>query len=196
MPKIQASTVAEHRAAQRAALLDAARGLLSRDPADQPPSLAEVARRAGLARSSAYSYFRSREDLLDALIVDTFPRWSAYVTERMRRHGEPGRRVLAYVDANLHLVARGDHALVRALASAGRPEALAASSKLLHDELRAPLEVALREFGASDPVRMAEVVQSVVFAITRMIEDGTPERRARRLAHELLEPYLGTAGQA
>lgn len=191
MPKIQASTVAEHRAAQRAALLDAARGLLSRNPAEQPPSLAEVARRAGLARSSAYSYFRSREDLLDALIADTFPRWSAYVTEQMDRQPDAGRRVLAYVDANLHLVARGDHALVRALAAAGRPDTRATSSKLLHDELRTPLEAALRAYGAPDPVRMAEVIQSVVFALTRMIEDGTPERTARRLAHELLGPYLG-----
>lgn len=102
--------------------------------------------------------------------------------------------MLAYVDANLHLVARGDHALARALASAGRADTLATSSRLLHDELRTPLVAALRAHGAPDPVRMAEVIQSVVFALTRMIEDGTSERKARRLAHELLEPYLRLGG--
>ena len=86
MPKIQAATVVEHHAAQRAALLDAARALLSEGPTTEAPSLADVAARAGLARSSAYSYFSSREDLLNALAADTFPRWTRYVRDRMARH--------------------------------------------------------------------------------------------------------------
>lgn len=192
MPKIQAPTVAEHRAAQRAALLDAARGLLSEE-AERAPSMAAVARRAGLARSSVYAYFTSRDDLLDALIVDTFPRWSAYVRARMGKARTPGDRVLAYVHANLRLVARGDHALARALAATGRTDALANSSRLLHDELQTPLRTALADHGAGDPDRTAELVQSIVYTLSRMIEDGLPERAARRLADELLTPYLNPA---
>ncbi|MEV4672383.1 MULTISPECIES: TetR/AcrR family transcriptional regulator [Actinomadura] len=192
MPKIQAPTVAEHRAAQRAALLDAARSLLSEE-AERAPSMAAVARRAGLARSSVYAYFTSRDDLLDALIVDTFPRWSAYVRARMGKAGTPGDRVLAYVHANLRLVARGDHALARALAATGRTDALANSSRLLHDELQTPLRTALADHGAGDPDRTAELVQSIVYTLSRMIEDGLPERAARRLADELLTPYLNPA---
>lgn len=188
MPKIQAATVAEHRAAQRAALLDAARALLS--ATGEPPGLGDVARRAGLARSSVYSYFRSRDDLLDALIADTFPRWSSYVLARMSEPDTPGRRVLAYVDANLRLVARGDHALVRALAIAVHTETVVESSQILHDELRAPLLAALTEHGAADPDGMAELIQAVLFRTSRMIEDGTPEAAASALAHELLAPYL------
>jgi AcrR family transcriptional regulator len=192
VPKIQAPTVAEHRAAQRAALLDAARSLLSEE-AERAPSMAAVARRAGLARSSVYAYFTSRDDLLDALIVDTFPRWSAYVRARMGKAGTPGDRVLAYVHANLRLVARGDHALARALAATGRTDALANSSRLLHDELQTPLRTALADHGAGDPDRTAELVQSIVYTLSRMIEDGLPERAARRLADELLTPYLNPA---
>ncbi|MFA1547918.1 TetR/AcrR family transcriptional regulator [Actinomadura chokoriensis] len=189
MPKIQAPTIAEHRAAQRAALLDAARTLLSEE-AERAPSMADVARQAGLARSSVYAYFKSRDDLLDALIVDTFPRWSAYVEAQMGKAGSPGDRVLAYVYANLRLVARGDHALARALAATGRTDTLANSSRLLHDELQTPLREALADHGASDPAGTAELVQSVVYALTRMIEEGLAERAARRLADELLTPYL------
>lgn len=189
MPKILAPTVAEHRAAQRAALLDAARSLLSEE-AERAPGMADVARRAGLARSSVYAYFKSRDDLLDALIVDTFPRWSAYVRAQMEKADSPGARVLAYVYANLHLVARGDHALARALAATGRTDALANSSRLLHDELQTPLRAALADHGAYDPDRTAELVQSLVYTLTRMIEDGLAERAARRLARELLAPYL------
>lgn len=190
MPKIQAATVAEHRAAQRAALLDAARELLAQDPTAGAPGLGDVAQRAGLARSSVYSYFSSREDLLDALVADTFPRWARYVHDRMARARTPGAKVLAYVDANVHLVARGDHALAMTLASMARTEAVAGSTGLLHDELRTPLVAALREHGAGDPERTAELVQALVFAVSRMVEDGTGERRARALAHELLDPYL------
>ncbi|MET9300507.1 MULTISPECIES: TetR/AcrR family transcriptional regulator [Micromonospora] len=189
MPKIQASTVAEHRAAQRAALLDAARTLLSEHP-EQIPSLADVARHAGLARSSAYSYFKSRTDMFDVLVADTFPRWSAFVEKRMAEARTPGARILAYVEANLQLVARGDHALARALASAGNSEVLATSSRLLHDSLEAPLRAALTEHGASDPDRMAELVQSVVYALSRMIENGLDLPAATSLARELLTPYL------
>ncbi|WP_026403782.1 TetR/AcrR family transcriptional regulator [Actinomadura rifamycini] len=192
MPRIQAPTVAEHRAARRAALLDAARDLLSAEP-ERAPSLADVARRAGLARSSMYAYFTSRDDLLDALIVDTFPRWSAYVRAQMEKAGTPGDRVLAYVRANLRIVARGDHALARALAATGRTDTLANSSRLLHDELQTPLRAALADHGAADPARTAELVQSIVYTLSRMIEEGLAERAARRLADELLAPYLHSA---
>lgn len=189
MPKIRAATVAEHRAAQRASLIDAARRLLTADP-NQVPSLAAVAAQAGLARSSIYAYFTSRDDLLDAVIVDTFPRWSAYVQAQMGRQTSPGERVRAYVDANLRLVARGDHALVRALASTGRADTLAHSSRLLHDGLQAPLREALTAHGASDPDGIADLVQGLVYNLSRKIEEGTTERKAKQLAQELLAPYL------
>jgi AcrR family transcriptional regulator len=189
VPRISAATVAEHRERQHEAILEATRALLAEGRAEVP-TLAEVARRAGLARPSLYQYFSSREDLLDAVIADMFPRWSAYVTSRMARTSTPGARAMAYVDANLHLVARGDHAIVSGLAQAGRGEAMAEPSRILHDQLRTPLVAALAEHGASDPAALAELVQSVVYAASRMIEAGTSERKARALAHSLLGPYL------
>lgn len=194
MPKILAATVAEHRAAQRAALLDAARSLLSAGPGAGVPSLADVAARAGMARSSVYSYFSSRQDLFDALVADTFPRWSSYVRDRMARQPTPGAKVLAFVDANLHLVARGDHALAMTLAAVARADALATSTSDLDRELRTPLVAALHEHGSTDAALAAEMVQALVFAVSRMVEAGTGERRARAVAHELLGPYLQADG--
>ena len=115
MPRISASSVAEHRARQQEAILTATRDLLAEGHADVP-SLAEVARRAGMARPSIYQYYSSREELLDAVIGEMFPRWSAYVTGRMAAEADPGARAMTYVEANLHLVARGDHAIVSGLA--------------------------------------------------------------------------------
>lgn len=191
MPRISAATVAEHRSRQQAAILAATRELLAEGRAELP-SLAEVARRTGLARPSIYQYYSSREELLDAVIGDMFPRWSAYVTGRMASESDPGARAMTYVEANLHLVARGDHAIVSGLARAGRGETMAQQSQVLHDQLRTPLVAALAEHGATDPEGMAELVQSVVYAGSRMIESGMSERKARTLVRTLLGPYLLT----
>lgn len=189
MPRISEPTVAEHRARQRETILRATRALIAERHAEIP-SLADVARRAGLARPSLYQYFSSRDELLDAVIADMFPRWSAYVTSRMARESTPGARAMAYVEANLHLVARGDHAIVSGLAQAGRSEAMAEPSRVLHDQLRTPLVAALADHGAADPEGLAELVQAVVYAASRMIEAGTSERKARSLARTLLGSYL------
>jgi hypothetical protein len=63
VPRISSATLAEHRVAQRAALLRAAAELvISGGAAAVNPTA--VADRAGIARTSVYDYFHSREDLL------------------------------------------------------------------------------------------------------------------------------------
>lgn len=190
MPKIQAATVAEHRAMQRKAILDAARGILA-EGGSEPPSLAAVAKRTGLARSSIYQYFGSKDDLLEAVIIEMFPRWAAYVEARVEEASAPADRALAYVDANLHLVASGEHAIARGLAAFARREFLAESSKVLHDRLRTPLDEALVALGCDDPAEMGELIQAVIQRASLMLESGAlAEEKARALARELLEPYL------
>ncbi|MGK5522533.1 hypothetical protein ACSNN9_24690 [Micromonospora sp. URMC 107] len=53
---------------------------------------------------------------------------------------------------------------------------------------------ALAEHGASDPAAAAELVQAVVYASSRMIENGTPEAAVLALTRELLGPYLRQQG--
>lgn len=171
MPKISAATVAEHRAAQRRALLDAALELLAETP-ERAPGLGEIAARAGLARSSAYHYFRSRDDLLRAVVVDMFPRWNARVVEAMNRVSDPTERVLAYIDVNLQLVAEGEHAIVGALATF-TPQAFSDESMhAMHQDLVLPLIEALRERGAADPELSAELISAMVHKGTELIEAG------------------------
>ncbi len=194
MPRIQAATVAEHRSLQRRALLDAARDILA-SGAPEAPSLSAVAQRAGLARPSVYQYFRSREDLLEAVIADMFPRWSAFVGERMDGAPAAAEQVLAYADANLELVAQGEHAVMRGLAMAAPGAALAESSRQLHEQLRVPLVEALTRAGAAEPQHVAELIQAVVRAGSQMIENGVPPDGVRDLVKQMLEPYLHAAGR-
>ena len=74
MPQIDAPTVAEHRAQQREALLDAAEAILL-EAGHSALTFRALGERTGLARNSIYRYFSSRDDLIAALCERDMPRW-------------------------------------------------------------------------------------------------------------------------
>ena len=192
MPRISAPTVAEHRSAQERALLDAARALLAET--GRPPTFAALAERAGLARPSVYQYFRSAEDLLRAMVEDVFPRWSATVARAMDAAPDDGARVLAYLRANLELVAEGEHALATALATVGPSTAVMKSTQVMHDDLLRPLTAALGALGARDVTRAAELVNAVLNAASRMIESGSSIDQVWPTVEDLVRPYVERLG--
>ena len=189
MPRINAATLAEHREQQRRVILDAARGLLAED-SDQAPSLAEVGRRAGLARTSLYQYFSSREDLLDAVIADVFPQWQARLREAMARADGPVVKARAYVRVNLTLVAEGEHAVVRGLATHARDRVTGAHREL-HEQVVRPMIDAL---GGSE--ERAELVQSVIWSASMMIERGHPLGEVADHVEALLGPFFDALDEA
>ncbi len=165
MPRIQAPTVAEHRARQRRAILDAARAHLAEE--GRAPSLAEVGARAGLARSSVYEYFGSREDLLAAVVADVFPDWAGKVSDATAAATRPGDKVWAYVEANLSLFASSEQAVARALSNVVDPTVLAEPMTRFHASLQEPLVAALRAHGETQPQLMADIIDSMVMRASR-----------------------------
>ncbi|MBZ9641188.1 TetR/AcrR family transcriptional regulator, partial [Streptomyces sp. PSKA30] len=101
---------------QRAALLDAARSLLSEGGTEALtfPALAE---RTGLARSSVYEYFRSRAAVVEKLCEVDFPVWAAEVSAAMERAHGPEAKVEAYVRKQLELVGDRRHRAVVAISA-------------------------------------------------------------------------------
>ncbi|GGP07197.1 TetR/AcrR family transcriptional regulator [Nonomuraea glycinis] len=190
MPRIQAPTVAEHRAAQQRALLDAARDILTET--GRPPTLARVAARAGLARPSLYQYFRSAEDLLNAVVQDVFPRWSARVTAAMDAATTPADRVLAYVLTNFQLITEGEHALATVLAKVAPGDNVAEQSRAMHQQLLEPLAETLRTLGIPTVPETAEMINAIVFVGSRLIESGTDPETVWESARTLLEPFVRT----
>lgn len=82
MPKISAPTVAEHRENQHKQVLDASlRYIVEHE--GQVPTLAEVAKDVGLARSSVYQYVSSRSDIVAQLLVMLMEEWAEAVRESM-----------------------------------------------------------------------------------------------------------------
>ncbi|MCC9145465.1 MULTISPECIES: TetR/AcrR family transcriptional regulator [unclassified Arthrobacter] len=188
MPRITAPTVAEHRAAQQRALLDAARTLLART--GEAPSMADVAALAGLARPSAYQYYKSRQDLLHALVLDVFPRWTQRVREAMDAEPEPADRIMAYVLTNIRLVAEGEHAVGNALAAVAPGEELDNQSAMMHRQLLTPLVETLTAMGVPDPLVTAELINAIVHSSTRLLESGTGPEMVEDRVRELLGPYV------
>lgn len=109
MPKITESTVAEHRAVQHRAVLEAAERLII-DSAGRVPTLAEVASEVGLARSSVYRYAASQHDLMVQLLVLATEKWNERLSAAVQdAPPEPEARICAYVDAMLDLFIHGSH---------------------------------------------------------------------------------------
>lgn len=200
MPRIQAPTVAEHRARQRRAILDAALAHLAEQ--GTAPSLADVGARAGLARSSVYEYFSSRDDLLAEVVADVFPVWAARITEAVEAAPTPGRQVWAYVEANMELFAGAEQAVARALTNVVDPTVLAAPMTRFHESLQKPLLAALRAHGESQPEVMADIIGSMVVRASRDVWSPSKRTARRRLdaglalLHSLLDTYLRLTTEA
>ena len=189
MPRIDAPTVAEHRAGRERALIAAARSLLKAAP-DRIPTLAEVGELTGLSRSSVYQYYTSREDLLAAVVREAFPRWQERLDTAIAAAPDTRGRILAFVRANLELVADGEHALARTLAMVAPSDVLAERSREFHDRLLVPVVEALTELGVPDPETTAELVQALVHAASRRVEQNGDLERAYAATEALLDPYL------
>ena len=196
MPRIDAPTVAEHRARQRHALIVAARALLAET--GDLPSMATVGRRAGLARSSVYEYFTSSDDLMNAVIADVFPDWSRQVHERVAAAPSPGERVWAYVEANVDLFASSELAVAHALAKVVEPDVLRGPMQEFHAQLQVPLQLALAELGEPEPLAAAEMVDALIVHACRPADSHgeTPRQvqdrgTALSLLRRMLAGYLG-----
>ncbi|MDQ0425433.1 TetR/AcrR family transcriptional regulator [Cellulomonas iranensis] len=185
MPRITAASVPEHREAQRRAILDATRALLTERP-DVEPTFADVAARAGLGRSSIYHYFPSREDLFRAVVVDALPRWREAVTAATDAAGTPLDKVVAYADANLTLVADGEHAVISSLATF-HPRAFSDPWVAdMHGRLMDPLLDALRDADLDAPEVVAELVTAVVHRASALVEGGADVGVVRDAMRRLL----------
>lgn len=164
MPRIKTATVAEHRELQRRALLDAARGIVL---TDGPNALKfqDVADGAGLARSSVYEYFKTKNDLIVSLMEEELPGWKRDVERAMSGAAGPEDAVRAFVEAQLRMVASGRHDLPFALAAADLPEAAEARMQVIHAEIFCLLLSPLEELGARDPGVCLELIAGALAAV-------------------------------
>ncbi|MFE2871112.1 TetR/AcrR family transcriptional regulator [Embleya sp. NPDC059259] len=191
MPKIEAGSVREHRAKRLARLIDAAEAILNEDGVENLTAGA-VAARAGIARNSIYRYFDSIEDLLELVVTREFPAWVTVVEDAIAAEATPRARAAAYVRANVEQAARGTHGRRASLSRGSLSDRVRQRVRDLHGSLHRALEGVVAELGTAQPELTTAVIQAVVDACVRRIDQGDDPAEvtsfALRAVHRLLAP--------
>lgn len=188
MPKIEAPTVAEHRAMRRRAVLANAVDLLVESgPTALTP--AAVAKRTGLARTSVYQYFPTAGDLLGAAVETMFIQSQANITEALQAAGpELDARVAAYVRATLE-TAQSGHSPTR-LANVDLPDASRQRLRRLHEEVARPLRDLVEASGVSDVDVTTALAQGAINGAVALVEHGVPLARVSEQTLRFLQRAL------
>ncbi|MHB1431938.1 MAG: TetR/AcrR family transcriptional regulator [Streptosporangiaceae bacterium] len=191
MPKIAAATVAEHHARRRAALLEAVADLLA-EGGVAAVNPAAVGARAGIARSSVYTYFDSAESMIAAVVEDALPRAEVELRAATEAAPDPVARIDAYLRTAIDLAARGAHRTAAVLARADLPEPCRARLVELHASQREPLREAIRELGVDDAEVVTSLLDGVLAAAMVAVQAGG--RKAEIQEQVLLFVHAGLPG--
>ncbi|WP_448316910.1 TetR/AcrR family transcriptional regulator [Streptomyces sp. CO7] len=193
MPKINAATVAEHRARQREALVQAAVEMLVQEGA-AAVTPAAVGARAGLARSSVYQYFDSSAALLATVVEEAFRRSDEALARAMADATGPVERAEAYFRESLRLGAEGAHRPAAALMGADLPPACRARLMELHLRQVAPFRASVEEIGVPEPELTADLIAGMLHSALSAVERGAPLETVTRRSLALVHRCLSTSG--
>jgi AcrR family transcriptional regulator len=193
MPQIDAPTVAEHRAHQLEALLDAAEQVLVAD-GHRALNFRVLGERTGLKRNSIYRYFASRDDVIIALCERDMPLWLDQLRTAMAAEPDVDGRVAAFVATQLQLVAAGHHRLANLLGDAPLGPAVRARINALAYRPAELLEPELAALGDPEPALTAQLLQGIVNAGVRLLRGGDPAR-VEALSVELAQQLVRSRGR-
>jgi AcrR family transcriptional regulator len=193
MPKINAATVAEHRARQREALIQAAIDILLRE-GTAAVTPAAVGARASLARSSVYQYFDSSAALLATIVEEAFRRSDEALAGAMAEAAGPLERAEAYFRESLRLGAQGAHRPAAVLMGADLPAACRERLMELHLRQVAPFRAAVREIGVPDPELTADLLAGMLHSALSSVERGAALEAVTGRALELVHRCLSAEG--
>ncbi len=171
MPKISAPTIYEHRELRRQQLISAALEL-ALDEGAGAVTVAAVAKKAGLARSSIYEYFASSADLIADLILEELDYYSNRLALAIVDVTDPFEKIEHWIAEGLRYVADGRHMLVKSLNTISTPEFRKEEISMGHRKMIAPLRQALAETGIKDPAAAAAFLSSATDAASIRIDAG------------------------
>jgi AcrR family transcriptional regulator len=171
MPRIQGSSILEHRRLRHQQLIDAAMELALGGGAEAV-TVAAVAARAGLARSSVYEYFTSSADLVADLVMEELEYYEHRLADAIKDASDPFTKLELWIAEGLRYVADGRHILVKSLNTVTPPDNRKEEIAMGHKKLIAPLRKALAETGIADLADAAAFIQAVTDAASIRIESG------------------------
>ena len=171
MPRIETKTLAQHRDWRRSQLIGAAASI-AMESGGAAITVAAVAQRAGLSRTSVYEYFGSSADLIADLVLEELNNFAHYLEEAVTSTDQPVESIAAWIQSALTYIADGRHLLAKALNASALPQERSMAIGAAHRALLAPLVSALTAMGIKDTQRALLFIQAITDASTKRIESG------------------------
>lgn len=171
MPKIETQTLSQHRDWRRSQLIEAA-AAIALESGGAAITVAAVAARAGLSRTSVYEYFASSADLAADLVIDELNSFAQELKKISEAGSSPIEAIDLWIEGSLQYIADGRHLLAKALNAIDLPRNRSAAIGMAHGALLAPLRSKLEELGISDINFALTLIQSTTDGASRRIESG------------------------
>lgn len=171
MPKIETQTLSQHRDWRRSQLIEAA-AAIALESGGAAVTVAAVAARAGLSRTSVYEYFASSADLAADLVIDELNSFAQELKGISAAGQSPIEAIDLWIEGSLQYIADGRHLLAKALNAIDLPRNRSAAIGMAHGALLAPLRSKLEELGISDINFALSLIQSTTDGASRRIESG------------------------
>jgi len=171
MPRIETETLAQHRDWRRNQLIEAAASI-ALESGGSAVTVAAVAQRAGLSRTSVYEYFGSSADLIADLVLEELNNFAQYLHKAVAHKDQPIESISAWIQSALTYIADGRHLLAKALNATSLPQERSAAIGAAHRALLAPLVTGLAAMGIKDTQRALLFIQAITDASTKRIEGG------------------------
>jgi AcrR family transcriptional regulator len=171
-PKIQAATVVEQRQMRQRQLIDAALSIALESGAANI-TVAAVAKRAGLARSSMYEYFSSSADLIADLVIEELALYQKRLAHAVKGTEDPYQHIELWIAAALQYVVDGRHLLIKSLNSAAIPEFRRDEISQGHRNLMTTISAPLQKIGLTDIRGAMSYLQNTIEAASVRIESGS-----------------------
>jgi AcrR family transcriptional regulator len=156
------------RADESQRLMDAGTDVMVRVGLDGRPTVAEIVREAGLSNQAFYRHFKSKDDLVAAIVDAGARRLAGYVEHRMRAFDDPEDQIRAWVAAVLSQatdpkVAEPTRAVTwnRNTLAADRESAARRAESLVWAQLEGPLGA----LGCDEPRQVAYLIGKTVFGV-------------------------------
>ena len=176
MPRIHTDSLAAHRDWRRNQLIEAA-AAIALESGGESITVAAVAARAGLSRTSVYEYFASSADMAADLIIDELDSFADELSRAIKDESDPVAALSIWIKASLNYIADGRHLLAKALNSIDIPRERGAAIATAHRALLAPLQKNLLAIGLSDTSHAMALLQSATDVATKRIENGNDAER-------------------
>lgn len=171
MPKIETATLAQHRDWRRSQLIEAA-AAIALESGGAAVTVAAVAARAGLSRTSVYEYFASSADLAADLVIDELKIFGSELADISAQGATPIEAIDLWIEGSLRYIADGRHLLAKALNAIELPRNRSAAIGAAHGALLAPLRSRLEDLGITDINFALSLIQSTTDSASKRIERG------------------------